>query len=319
MLDDFEAITDLDKSDFLHRLKNLPHSYEGPDGVQKEPYGLTAYGEAMSSANLLESWIDAPLVISGTQFFFVGGFDFGDASTLKLTSEMTDAAVITLGHGIHKPNWEVLPDVLSTYTYAGYLAHATGHKDNWQEANRLMSEIAEAVQPDVKTEDNPAKTLAWSLWNRVPLVMAARRQKGLIQVAQRLFARVGKTLAISASDHPLEVVTGAFEGRHNLGDDVVALLLGEKDEEMMIAEEVLNTRVAQFERISLPFAGIAEAPKDTATYNLVVWYLTAWVAAYCALLHKLDPQGSVVYEETRVASPYTDDNESYTEDDLSLN
>jgi len=31
----------------------------------------------------------------------------------------------------------------------------------------------------------------------------------------------------------------------------------------------------------------------------VIWYLTMWVAAYLAILHKFDPADTSVYEEAR--------------------
>lgn len=299
MLDDSSNLTSLDSSNLLGRLASLPHSYDGPDGLRKEPYGLMAYGEASSLPGLLKGWIDAGLVLSGTQFLFAGGFDYGDVAPMKLNAEMGGAEVIVVGHAVHEPNFEVLPDVLSTYTYAGYLAHATGHKEDWREANRLMAELATVLNADVATEKNPAKAMAWSLWNRVPLVLANRRQSGLMSVVQRLLARVGKTLVITTAEHPLEVVTGAFESRHQLGDDLVAVLLGEKDEELGLVEEVLESRVAQLEQIALPFGGVGSPPLDVAAYNLVIWYISLWVATYLAILSKFDPMDSGVYQAVR--------------------
>jgi hypothetical protein len=80
---------------------------------------------------------------------------------------------------------------------------------------------------------------------------------------------------------------------------MVALILGEQDEEMRLLEEVLSSRVAQLERISLPFGGTGQAPVDVGAYNLVIWYISLWVAAYLSLLHKLDPADSSVYSIVR--------------------
>lgn len=319
MLDNPASIAELDSSGFFKKLTNLPNSYEGPDGLQKEPYGLMAYGECSSLPGLFKSWIDAPIVLSGTQFLFAGGFDYGEAAPLRISAELAGAKVVTLGYGVHEPNIEILPDVLSTYTYTGYLAHATGHKEDWQEANMLMTTLLEVMKPEVETAQNPAKTLAWNLWNRVPLVTASRRQNGLNDMVQRLLARVGKSLAITTSEHPLEVLTGAFEGRHQLGDDVVGLLLGDPDEEMRLTLSVLESRVAQVERIALPFGGIGEAPADAGAYNLVLWYISLWVSAYLAILHKFDPVDTNVYEEARandmvVVNPEGEDLETSDEE-----
>ena len=303
MLDDFDSIQTLDSTAFLNQLVTLPHSYEGPDGIRKEPYGLMAYGEASIVPDLLASWFDAPVVVSGTQFLFAGGFDYGEVAPMKLNAELGGAEVIVLGHDVHEPNFEVKPSVLSTFTYAGYLAHATGHKEDWGEANEQMNTLLQMVKPDIETNQNPAKTLAWNLWNRVPLIVSGRQQAGLSKVVQRVLARVGKSLALTTHEHPLEVLTGAFEGRHQLGDDVVGLIVGDEDGEVALSKEVMESRIAQIESLQLPFAGVAKAPEDTGAYNIVVWYLSLWVAAYLALLNKLDPADSPVYETARNAVP----------------
>ncbi|HEX7021580.1 MAG TPA: hypothetical protein VF171_01905, partial [Trueperaceae bacterium] len=78
MLDDFDKLRSADPSGFLGKLRELPGSYDGPDGVLAEPYGLTGFGEAAPLARLLQSWVDAPLVVNGTQFMLGSGFDFGE-------------------------------------------------------------------------------------------------------------------------------------------------------------------------------------------------------------------------------------------------
>ncbi len=301
MLDDLKNITSLDSTNLLSRLAQLPHSYDGPDGLRKEPYGLIAYGEASSLPQLFESWLDAHLVVSGTQFIFAGGFDYGEVAPMKLSAELGGAEVVVLGHGVHQPSLAVPPDILSTYTYAGYLAHATGHKEDWLEANQVMADLAKVLMPEVETAQNPAKTLAWTLWNRVPFLLASRRQRGLMALVQRLIGRVAKSLAMTTAEHPLEVLTGAFETRHQLGDDMVAVILGDKDEELTLVEEVLSSRIAQLERIALPFGNVGTAPTDAGAYNLVIWYISLWVASYLALLNKFDPADSSVYQAVRTS------------------
>lgn len=292
-----------DEHGFFAALARLPGSYDGPDGLRPEPYGLIGYGEAANLPPLLSSWVDAPVVLSGTQFVLAGGFDYGDAAPFKLQAELGGAEVVVLGHGVHAPDLAVAPEPTSLYTYAGYLAHATGHAEPWREAERAMLELAAALGPEVETARNPAKLLAWSLWNRVPLILASRRLAGLGELVQRALARVGKALAIDAGLHPLELLAGAFEGRHQLADDVVGLVLGEDDDETRLAQEVLQSRVAQLERLSLPFGGVGTAPEDAAAHGLVLWYAALWVAGYLATLHQLTPLDSPVYEALRGAAP----------------
>ena len=301
MLDNLAELRELDSDNLLSRLAQLPNSYEGPDGVQREPYGLMGYGEASGLAQTFKSWIDAPLTLTGTQFLFAGGFDYGDAVPLKLSSELAGANVVLLGHGVHEPNLFVEPGPLGFYTYANYLGYATGHKEAVQEANTVMQSLLASVVPEVESDQNPAKTLAWSLWNRVPLLLTSRQHSGLANAVQRIFARIGKSLAITLGEHPLEVATGAFEGRHEFGDDVVVLALGPEDEEMSLTREVLETRVAQIETLTLPLGNAGILPKNTGAQALSLWYLSAWVAAYLALLHKLDPGINGVYDAVRQA------------------
>lgn len=278
----------------LAQLDALPGSYDGPDGLRPEPYGLTAFGEAVGAEALVRAWVDAPLVTRGTQFVLAGGFEFGDLGPLTVHLETSDAEVVTLGRQLHEPALRVEPGPLSPYTYVGYLAHATGHAEALRAAEEAMRRVRERARPEVPVEANPAKALAWTLWGRVPLVLAPRRLDGLPALFQRLLARVGKSLAIPAPAHPLEVLAGAFEAQHPYGDDVVALRLGREDRELELAREVLATRVAQVEALELAAFG-APAPDDPAAEAIALWYAGAWVAAYLALLGEQAPEDNDVY------------------------
>lgn len=296
MIDDMDKVTE-EAQGFLERLAQLPGSYDGPDGLRAEPYGLSGFGEASGLARALAAWVDAPLVVDGTQFLLASGFDYGALAPLKLSAEMVGADAVVLGYVAHEPALRVEPGPLSLYTYASYLAYATGHGEALAEAEIAMKALAMTCTADIETERNPAKSLAWTLWNRVPLLLAGREGAGLPELLQRVFARVGKTLAITVGDHPLEVLSGAFEGRHQLGDDVLALVVGPQDEELRLAVEVLGTRVAQVETMSLPFGGLGETVADPGARALVFWYITMWVSAYLALLHEMNPADSVVYSK----------------------
>lgn len=284
---------------FLAELETLPGSYEGPDGTRPEPYGLTAFGEAAGLPSALRSWFDAPLVPNGTQFLLSPGFDFGEMGPLKLTSEMSAAEVVTLGSHQHEPDIRVDSGPLSLYTFASYLGHATGHHDAVSQLDSAMRTIADRCRPAAPTEINPAKALAWTLWNRVPVLLANRSNVGVTQLVQRVFARVGKSLSIALGEHPLELVTGALEGNHALGDDLLALVIGEDDAELALAREVLGTRVAQVERLEAAELLGGELPADRPVVAMIHWYLALWVAAYLAILHGRDPADDQVYDEVR--------------------
>lgn len=299
MLDDFDALSALDTSGFLSRLAALPGSYDGPDGLQPGPYGVLGFGEGAVLAGLLAPWADATLVGQGTQFVLASGFDFGEAAALRLTAELAGARPIVLGDAAFEPSYRVPAGTLSPYIHLSYLGRATGHAEALEAAESRMAELLPRLGPDVPTERNPAKTVAWTLWNRVPLLITSRTRAPLQPLIQQLLARVGKTLAITTGTHPAGVVSGAFEGRHQLGDDMVGLVLGPEDREVALVREVLGTRVAQVESLAAhagdPLAGLEDAVGEA----LVVWYLSAWVAGYLALLHDFDPGESAVYRQVR--------------------
>lgn len=293
---------DAQEAAFLAELEALPRSFDGPDGSRAEPYGLMAFGEAAVLPAVLRHWIDAPLVSDGTQFLLAGGFDFGELGPLKVAAELAGADVVTLGAPDTEPSLRVPAGPLALYSYASYLGHATGHGAAVEEMERLLTAIRDRCRPGLPTEINPAKAMAWTTWNRVPLLLAGRLDAGLPQLVQRVFARVGKSLSITAGDHPLELVTGALEGNHALGDDLLALLLGEEDPEMRLVSEVLATRVAQVERLDLGQFGPEGVPADPCARAMAIWYFTLWIASYLALLHGQDAGASSVYDEVRKAS-----------------
>lgn len=294
-------MNDLDRLEgdqpFLAALAALPGSFDGPDGRLPQPYGLLAFGEASPLAALAAGWTDAPLVTGGTQFLLAAGFDFGELEPLRLSVELAGAAPLVVGYGIYRPAFEVEPGPLAPYTYLSYLAHATGHGEALAAAERTLRELVPRLAPSVPTEINPAKQLAWTLWNRVPLLLSARPRAPLQALLQQVFARVGKALVIPTGEHPAAVVAGAFEGRHQLGDDVVGLVIGDDGGELPLVREVLTTRVAQLERLALP-DGVSR-PEDSVAQGLTLWYLASWVAAYGAILHDETPGESEVYEAVR--------------------
>ncbi|HKI58546.1 MAG TPA: SIS domain-containing protein [Trueperaceae bacterium] len=299
MLDDFLALSEHDSGGFLARLAALPGSYEGPDGRQPEPYGVMGFGEASVLPGVLGAWIDAPLVADGTQFLLTSGFDFGEVAALRLTAELSGASPVVLGDAVFEPSFRVPGGVLSPYTHISYLGHATGHAHGLAAAEAAMASLVTRCGPDVPTEQNPAKAVAWTLWNRVPLLLSNRGRAGLQPLVQQVLARVGKTLAIPTGEHPAAVAAGAFEARHQLGDDLVGLVLGPEDRELALVREVLGTRVAQIENLASYAGDVLEALDDPVLEALVLWYLSVWVAAYLALLQRTDPGDAAIYRKVR--------------------
>jgi hypothetical protein len=300
MMPQLDAL-DENEAAFLASLASLPGSYDGPDGVRQPPYGLVAFGEAAALPLVLRPWIDGSLVAEGTQFLISTGFDFGEIGPLKLVGDVSGAQVVTLGSRLNDPDLEVAPGPFSLYTICSYLGHATGHHQAIQEFDAAARTVAERCGAHSATENNPAKALAWTLWNRVPLLLASRTASSVPALVQRVFARTGKSLAIAVGEHPLEFASGALEGKHAFGDDLLALLIGGNDAELELAREVLSTRVAQVERLDLSEL-LPAAPADPVATALTLWYLSLWVAAYLAILHGHDPADSGVYLEARTAA-----------------
>ena len=69
--------------------------------------------------------------------------------------------------------------------------------EDLKEAERLLADLARRCGPETG-EDNPARALAWSVWGRAPLLLAAPDAEALPQAWQHLLARVGKTLGVPA-------------------------------------------------------------------------------------------------------------------------
>ncbi|MBW3551502.1 MAG: hypothetical protein KY442_12085, partial [Proteobacteria bacterium] len=138
-------------------------------------------GENSDLPNVMRPWFDAPVVTTGTQVLMSTAFDFGELGPLRITSEMSQAEVVTLGARVHEPDLHIPAGPLSLYTASCYLGFATGQGEQVARIESLLRTIADRCRSDTPTEINPAKTLAWTLWNRVPLVVANRANRSTIR------------------------------------------------------------------------------------------------------------------------------------------
>lgn len=268
---------------FLDALRALPHSFEGA-ALQEGPFGVIGLGEGALSAELLQTLIERRLTSSGTQFVLASADWEAAADDYANIAEASGARAVRLGEAeLPKLSGLVPRSVLSTYTFAQWVAHASGHAEQALDADRLLADLAARCAPEVQ-EGNPARELAWSLWTRTPLLLAAQGEGFLVWAWQVLLARVGKSLSVPVERDPLYVLTGAFEARHESGDGRVALILGEEDEELALAREVLHSRVDEV--IHVPF------PEGVGGYpgSLALWYFGAWVAYYLAERYEQSPE-----------------------------
>lgn len=272
-------------SEFLTLLEQLPGSYAGATRPLAGPYALVGVGEGTLAADLLRTLIGTNFTRTGTQFVLSSADAADAARTYAELAEVAGAEVRRLGTGGQAEDLDALVPggALATYHFAQAVAYAAGHAEAAQAADQAMSALAARCAPHVE-EDNPARDLAWSLWGRAPLMLAAPDAEALPHAWQALMARVAKTLAIPATGDILPLVTGAFEAQHEHGDGRLALLLGDLDPALEVAREVLQTRIDEVIHVPYP-------PENDGGYSgqLALWYFGAWVSAYLAERYKQSP------------------------------
>ncbi len=275
--------------DLLSLLTRLPGSYAGPTQPEPGPHGLIGVGEGALAAHLAATLIPGTLTRTGTQFV-VSSADTADAAR-----DYADLAEVA-GAGVRRVSTGGVPDDVdvlvpgglpATYHAAQYLAHASGHAREAAEAESLLATLRDQCAPEV-TEGNPARDLAWSLWGRTPLLLAAPDAEALPHAWQSLLARAGKTLAVPVLGDPLAVATGAFEAQHEKGDAKVALILGDPDPTLHVVREVLESRIDEVLHVPFPQGEGGAAPSGYAG-SLALWYFGAWVAAYLAERYGVQP------------------------------
>ena len=301
MLDERSTLHARDPQGFLERLRALPDAYGGPDGVRPPPYGFDAAGAAAILVPVVTDWFDGRLTPSGTQFIAEGGFDDPAESAARRSAvEAAGAQVVVIGaeadgDGADGRDVRLPNDVSAPFHLVRYLAHATGQGAAGERLVNALRVVADGAAADRPTAENPAKALAWTLWQRVPLLVSDRDGAAAQGLVQQAFAGVGKSLAVPTGAHGALVAAAAFEGRHALGDDLVALVLGRTGPETDVIEEVLATRVAQVERLCFDGGWLPPADADPVVDAIVLWYAAMWIAAYGAILAGLDPSDDGVY------------------------
>jgi hypothetical protein len=308
MLDDLGTLHARDRHGFLARLAALPDAYDGPDGVRPGPVQFDASGPAAVLVPLVAPWVGDRRPPAGTLVLVSGGFDAdGSLARRRAAAEAQGSEVVVLGEAGGEatgaaPDVALDDDALAPYHVVRYLAHATGRTEAGVRLADALRRVAAAADPTVPTAENPAKRLAWALWQRVPLLVGDRLGAAAQPLLQQTFARVGKALAVPTGDHPALVAAAAFEGRHALADDLVALVVGGRAPDHDLVEEVLATRVAQIERLHFDDGWLPAAAQDSVVDGLTLWYAATWVAAYGALLAELDPADESLYGRVRAVA-----------------
>ncbi|GGK94353.1 SIS domain-containing protein [Deinococcus radiotolerans] len=261
----------------LTLLETLPGSYSGPTRPEDAPYGLAGSGEGTLAAHLAQTLVASSLTRSGTQFVLSSPDAAALATDYADLASVAGAQVRRVATGGTPEEIDTLVPggPLATYHFAQYVAHATGHSEDAQAADALIADLAARCAPHIE-ENNPARDLAWSLWGRTPLLLAAPDADALPHAWQQLLARTGKTLSVPLIGDPLPVVTGAFEAQHEKGDAKVAVILGDADDTLLLAREVLESRIDEIIHVPYPDGAVGYPAQ------LALWYFGAWVAAYLA-------------------------------------
>jgi hypothetical protein len=307
MLDTFEAYA-VDSTWLGRALEALPGSYPGPRQPLLAPYAVLGFGEGAWPAEVARGLLaQNGHTTQGSQIVLLGGMDFGDADAANLIAAGEGLRPYRIGHEVWRSlkladhrQWTSTDELdhtvpaspLSAYTYLQALAYATGNFDWAETADALLLDLRDRCASGVPSEHNPAKTLAWSLWTRTPVLLATREHAPQVWAWQVHLARIAKTLAVPVERDALTVLASGFEARHETGDRLVALLLGGEDRVLQLASEVLKTRVDEV--IVVP----AEH-QNTYAASLGLWYLGAWVSYYLAVLYKTDPKDATPLEKLR--------------------
>ncbi|MGC8876054.1 SIS domain-containing protein [Thermus sp.] len=278
-----------DRRGLALELRDLVGTGPVPPEAYPGPHGVLAYGEGWFAAQLLSlpEWVE-----EGTLFLLEGGYDLGEAAAMGLLAESGRARVVRVGF---REGGEVYlaPSPLSPYRYLRFLLLATGREEALEEVDQALLRERRRLAPEVPLEENPAKFLAYTLLERLPLFYSPffRPLEG---AAQNLFARIGKSLSLTPPFSALEFFLTGLEARHEQGDSLAAVLLG-GGEAASLAKEILETRVDALAEVPAPEGSrLAQA--------MALWYRLAWTAYYLALLYGVDPSDQEVLERLREAS-----------------
>jgi len=281
----------IDSKQLAKSLRELAGSFPQPKEKYAAPYGVVGYGEAWWPAELAHFWIPRLMTEGGTQFVLQGGLDLGAAAGAVSAAAASGARVVRVGFG-GKVDVSIEPHPLSPYRYLRFLQEATGEAETGQRVDAALTALAGELAPEVPTEDNPAKFFAWNLLERIPIWVVSERYTGLAAALQQTYARVAGSISIAPPPGSLEFFITALESRHQQGDPLAAVVVGE-DERTKLALEILETRVdTVLELPRLPAEGLIPE-------MLAAWYFVAWAAYYLAILYGRDPADAEVLVRLR--------------------
>lgn len=262
-------------------LKNLPGWYERLGETYPSPHTVEGYGEGWWAAALAHDWMPASIPISGTHFVLQGGFPLERGAAAALLEQVFEGRLVRFGQS-EEVDLTITPHPLSTYRYLMSLLWATGRSDEAARVERATLAALQELHIDQPTDKNPAKQLAWRFVERTPIWVVSESYTQLAAAAQQLFARIAGSLSVAPPPGALEFYATALEARHEQGDPLIAVIVGE-DAYTRLATEVLASRVDAV--VHMP----ASSGEGVLAETLVHWYELAWSAYYLSLLYDRDP------------------------------
>jgi len=274
-------------------LRDLVGTGPVPQAGYTPPYGVVGFGEGWWAAQLARDFAQE-FTATGTQFVLEGGYDLGGAAGAALYASVSGAEVVRLGFR-ENLEVEVPAHPLATYRYLRFLLLATGQRAELARIDQALLLERDRLRPEVSLSKNPAKFLAYTLLERTPMWVAPDCYPGLGQALQQTFGRIAKSLSFTPPPSALEFFVTALEARHEQGDPIAAVLIGD-DERKRYAQEILENRVDTIIELPEPEA------EGTLAKALCYWYRMAWASYYLALLYGVEPGDWEVLDNLRQAT-----------------
>lgn len=161
--------------------------------------------------------------------------------------------------------------------------------DPFGPAVEAVESLLERMGPQVETDANPAKQLAWQLFGRVVVIYGAG---AMAPVAHRWKTQINENAKAWAAWEPMpEANHNAIEGSYNprdLADAVAVVEVRDPEEPPAIAERYRVVAELLGERATSRTTVLAEGPSRLARAMTAVTYGDL-VSVYLAILYQTDP------------------------------
>ena len=166
-------------------------------------------------------------------------------------------------------------------------------------AIKLLQELSAIYLPQVPTPQNPAKQLAYTLFDHVPIVIGSNITRAVARRWKNQFNEHGKTASwfdeLPEANH--NTVEGfAFPARFK--DDAVVIFLESNFDHPKVVKRQLLWR-EHLKRQGVQTEAVAASGADLWSNKLSLIYLGDWASYYLALLHRIDPAAIPTIKELK--------------------